>query len=41
MANYTRLLPEGDFGSVGPRTTNLIPLFVPISGNAGVRLRAR
>lgn len=39
MANYTRVLPEGDFGSVGPRTTNLIPLFVPISGNAGVTFR--
>ena len=39
MANYTRVLPEGDFGSVGPRTTGLIPLFVPLSGNAGVTFR--
>lgn len=39
MANYTRVLPEGDFGSVGPRTTHLIPLFIPISGNAGLTFR--
>jgi TonB-dependent receptor len=41
MANYTRLLPEGDFGSIGPRTTNLIPLFVPTSGNAGITFKWR
>lgn len=40
-ANYTRLQPEGDFGSVGPRTTSLIPLFVPKSGNAGVTFKWR
>lgn len=39
MGNYTRLLPEGDFGSLGPRTTNLIPLFVPTSGNIGITFK--
>ena len=41
MANYTRLVPEGDFGNVGPRTTNLIPNFVPTTANAGLTFKWR
>ncbi|MDO8542963.1 MAG: TonB-dependent receptor [Opitutaceae bacterium] len=36
FANYTRLTTEGDYGSTGPRTTNLVPNFVPTTANAGV-----
>jgi len=36
LANYTRLTSEGNYGTIGPRTTELIPNFVPKSGNAGV-----
>ncbi|WP_414662488.1 TonB-dependent receptor [Horticoccus sp. 23ND18S-11] len=36
FANYTRLTTEGDYGSTGPRTTNLVPNFVPSTANAGL-----
>ena len=36
FANYTRLTTEGDYGTTGPRTTNLVPNFVPITANAGL-----
>lgn len=36
FANYTRLTTEGDYGSTGPRTTNLVPNFVPTTANAGL-----
>ncbi|MBL9212928.1 MAG: TonB-dependent receptor [Opitutaceae bacterium] len=46
FANYTRLTTEGDYGSTGPRTTNLVPNFVPTTANAGLsfpwkKVRAR
>ncbi len=36
FANYTRLTTEGDYGTTGPRTTNLVPNFVPTTVNAGL-----
>ena len=36
FANYTRLTTEGDYGTTGPRTTNLVPNFVPTTANAGL-----
>ena len=46
FANYTRLTTEGDYGTTGPRTTNLVPNFVPTTANAGIsfpwkKVRAR
>lgn len=38
-ANYCRLLTEGDYGIVGPRTTSLLPYFMPTSANAGLSYR--
>lgn len=38
FANYTRLTTNGDYGTTGPRTTNLVPNFVPTTANAGVSL---
>lgn len=39
FANYTRLNTEGDYGSSAPRTTNLIPNFVPTSANGGLSFK--
>jgi len=39
FANYTRLNTTGDYGSSTPRTTNLIPNFVPTSANGGVSFK--
>jgi len=36
FANYTRLTTEGDYGTIGPRTTSLVPNFVPTTANAGL-----
>jgi len=36
FANYTRLTTEGDYGTTGPRTTHLVPNFVPTTANAGL-----
>ena len=36
FANYTRLTTEGDYGTTGSRTTNLVPNFVPTTINAGL-----
>jgi len=41
VGNFTRLIPTGDFGNIGPRTTNLIPNFVPTTANAGISFRWR
>ncbi|MFM9091611.1 MAG: TonB-dependent receptor, partial [Verrucomicrobiota bacterium] len=46
FANSPRLTTEGDYGSTGPRTTNLVPNFVPTTANAGLsfpwrKVRAR
>jgi TonB-dependent receptor len=38
FANLTRLTTEGDYGVTGPRTTSLVPNFVPTTGNAGFSL---
>ncbi len=38
FANYTRLTTEGDYGTTGPRTTHLVPNFVPTTANAGLSL---
>jgi TonB-dependent receptor len=38
FANYTRLTTEGNYGTIGPRTTNLVPNFVPTTANAGLSL---
>lgn len=39
--NYTYLTTEGDYGTLGPRTTHLVPNFVPKSGNAGLSFKWR
>ncbi len=36
FANYTRLTTQGDYGTIGPRTTNLVPNFVPTTANTGI-----
>ncbi len=36
FANYTRLTTEGDYGIIGPRTTNLVANFVPTTVNGGL-----
>ncbi|MFM8617915.1 MAG: TonB-dependent receptor [Opitutaceae bacterium] len=36
FANLTRLTTEGDYGVAGPRTTRLVPNFVPTTANAGL-----
>lgn len=38
FANLTRLSTEGDYGVTGPRTTSLVPNFVPTTANAGFSL---